>query len=113
MLHIACLLGEDDGLVYSGVREFTGTAQELRAELKDCTNTWISKGRDMRSQCLREQNTGRAATAQQSYFAGFYELDDVPSMYEAFFGCESLINWDPLDIGMWSQVRAVLIIYGI
>ena len=96
--------------MYSGVREFTGTAQELRAELKDCTNTWISKGRDFRSQCLREQNTGRAATAQQSYFAGFYELDDVPSMYEAFFGCESLINWDPLDIGMWSQVRAVLII---
>jgi hypothetical protein len=31
-------------------------------------------------------------------------------MYEAFFGCESLINWDPLDIGMWSPVRAVLMI---
>ena len=85
--------------MYSGIPAYTGTAKELRTELAGCDNTWISKGRDFRTQCLDQQNTGREATAQQSYLAGFYEVETVPLMYEMFFGCESLINWDVSDIG--------------
>jgi hypothetical protein len=85
--------------VYSGVTGYTGTAKELRAELTDCGNTWVSKGREFRTQCLDQQNTGRDATPQQSYLAGFYQTATVPLMYEMFFGCESLINWDVSDIG--------------
>ena len=95
--------------MYPGVREFTGTVQELRQNLTDCSNTWISKGRDFRSQCLKEQNTGREATAQQSYLAGLYGLDNVPEMFEAFFGCQSLINWDVSDIGKCLSPVATMI----
>jgi hypothetical protein len=85
--------------VESGLSAYTGTVKELRAELSGCSNTWVSKGRDFRTQCLNEQNTGREATAQQAYLAGYSEVATVPLMYEAYFGCESLYSWDVDDIG--------------
>lgn len=83
-----------------GIPTYTGTAKELKLALEGCTNTWVSKGRDFRTQCLKQQNTGSEATAQQSYLAGFYKADSVPLLYEALYGCQSLIDWDVLDIGM-------------
>lgn len=90
--------GEDDGLVYPGIKEYNGTAQELKLDLIECSNTWVSKGRDFRTQCLMEQDTGKEATAQQSYLTGLHKHDDVSAMYEHFFGCETLINWSETDI---------------
>ena len=88
-----------------GIPEYTGTPQELRAALTGCGNTWVSKGRDFRTECLDQQNTGSEATAQQSYLAGYYETGTVPYFYEAIFGCESLINWNVMDIGKLSRER--------
>lgn len=100
---VFAFVDEIDGQVRPGIPTYTGTALELRVELADCKNTWVSKGRDFRTECLDQQNTGSAATAQQSYLAGLVGVDSVPLFYELVFGCESLINWDVLDIGRCSS----------
>ena len=101
---------EDDGTVQSGVAEFNGTARELKQELTGCVNTWVSKGRDFRTLCLEEQNTGSQSTEQQSYLAGLFGTGTVPELYELFFGCESLINWDVSDIGLLLVLLCIYIL---